>query len=200
MGIKHGKWFGEQIMGCFLKTEEKYLIQTKWFSPSISLFFFNILYDCHLCFGSFSYWQPLFFSFFSLLNTTYQSIQTFNIRGVLCFCFFLLFWSKCSVLFLFPFFLLPFFLRSNECGNLQGKMLSSRAFNCWTKYESLSLFPTWCSHWDTVTKTAGLLSKEIAVRTIRTRILVCRVLQSVDNCCKFVITAGKYLSNLLCKN
>lgn len=121
----------------------------------------------------------LCFLFFSLLNRTYQSIHTFNTMGVpffgqnvLCFFFF----------HSFPF---HFFLRSNEWDNLQGKMLSSRAFNCWTKYESLGLFPTWRSHWDTFTNTAGLLSKEIAFWTIRIRVLVRRVQYSVDNCCKF---------------
>lgn len=50
-----------------------------------------------------------------------------------------------------PFFSLRALFTSNECHNLKGEMISSRAFSCWIKHESFSLrFQHGCSLWDFV--------------------------------------------------
>lgn len=127
----------------------------------LSLFPF-ILHVCHLCsllclsacFHSLS-------SFLSLSQThTYtQNRHTLKRHSVLTFtdtfsdeCIlaeYYCFLSSNSVPHHPLLFMLSSFHKTHECHNLEGEMISSRAFSCWIKHESLSLYSQLgCSLWD----------------------------------------------------
>ena len=85
----------------------------------------------------------LFLSSVLYHTLTFQSVHTFTNRSVAT--------SSDKYIFgriLLHSFSLPSILlfsrqalfRSNECHNLEGEMISSRAFSCWTEHESLSLY------------------------------------------------------------